>query len=279
MFDLNQLRQFVAVAESENISKAADRLNITQPALSRSLQNLESELGFALFERTKNRIHLSEMGKLTLPLAQELLDEAERMQSELSRQYWKNRSISVGSIAPSPALMKLRSAVKELYPEMRWTEEITDGESIVRGLHENTYQLGIFPCKVDDEALVQSPFLTEQLYAILPSKHPLAERRNGIYLEDIDGEDIIPFPLKGYWNDLLEEHLPNSEKYYQTSIKGFDAIVRASTIISFTSDAMLRQMDHHVNIPILDDDARIEYHIACTRNNLSLLGSLKGKIF
>ena len=63
MFELYQLRQFLAVVEHETVSKEADALNMTQPALSRSLQNLEYELQLPLFDRGKNKITLNDSGR------------------------------------------------------------------------------------------------------------------------------------------------------------------------------------------------------------------------
>ncbi|HXV24339.1 MAG TPA: LysR family transcriptional regulator [Alphaproteobacteria bacterium] len=75
--DLRHLRYFVAVAESGTVSKAADKVRISQPALSRQIHDLESELGVALFERAGRRLHLTGAGEDLLAHGRKVLNEAE----------------------------------------------------------------------------------------------------------------------------------------------------------------------------------------------------------
>jgi len=82
MLDLRLLSYFVAVAETENVGHAAARLGISQSPLSRQIIQLEAHLGFALFERSRQRIHLSPEGRLFLTEARALLAQAGRIEAE-----------------------------------------------------------------------------------------------------------------------------------------------------------------------------------------------------
>lgn len=79
--ELDQLWQFKILAESKTMTEAAERLHISQPALSFSLKKLEEELGVQLFEHRKNRIILNPAGKLALEHADAILDRAEEMKN------------------------------------------------------------------------------------------------------------------------------------------------------------------------------------------------------
>ncbi|WP_394827170.1 LysR family transcriptional regulator [Pendulispora albinea] len=74
---LQQIRYFVAVAEEENVGRAAERLRIAQPALSRQIRNLEAEFGTELFERTSRGMRLSSSGAVFLPHARAILSSVE----------------------------------------------------------------------------------------------------------------------------------------------------------------------------------------------------------
>src|SRR6185436_13535329 len=75
--ELRHLRYFVGVAEAENISRAALRLHVSQPALSRQIRDLEEELGFALLERSAKSVRLTEAGRVFLAEARAVLQRAE----------------------------------------------------------------------------------------------------------------------------------------------------------------------------------------------------------
>src|SRR3974377_542890 len=75
--ELRHLRYFVAAAEAENVSKAALRLHVSQPALSRQIRDLEGELGFPLFERSAKSVRLTEAGRSFLRAARAFLERGE----------------------------------------------------------------------------------------------------------------------------------------------------------------------------------------------------------
>ena len=75
--ELRHLRYFVAVAEMENVSRAALKLHVSQPTLSTQIRDLEDELGFTLFERTGKSVRLTEPGRVFLKEAREVLQHVD----------------------------------------------------------------------------------------------------------------------------------------------------------------------------------------------------------
>ena len=100
--ELTQLLQFKTIAECKTMTQAAEKLHISQPALSTGLKKLEEELGVQLFERKKNNITLNKAGKIAFTYACAILGQAEEMKNTF-RQYAKeNNLIKLGFCDPGP---------------------------------------------------------------------------------------------------------------------------------------------------------------------------------
>ena len=102
MIDLNQLQQFAAVAECGTLSSAAERLFGSQPALTRSMQKLENDLGVPLFDRARSRSSLNEHGRFFLDIVRRLLSVADSCWERVRAFDRSRRTIAVGSCAPAP---------------------------------------------------------------------------------------------------------------------------------------------------------------------------------
>ncbi|NJM38259.1 MAG: LysR family transcriptional regulator [Akkermansiaceae bacterium] len=99
--EFHQLRYFVAAAEELSVSKAAERTHVTQPALSRQIKLLEEEIGVRLFERIKQRIHLTEASKFFLEKARQILCDSEMTVQRTREEYGGARkTIRLGFLSP-----------------------------------------------------------------------------------------------------------------------------------------------------------------------------------
>jgi LysR family hydrogen peroxide-inducible transcriptional activator len=83
--DIHHIRYFLAVCETRNFTRAAEKCNVTQPALSRAIQQLEDEVGGLLFRRERNLTHITDLGSLLRPRFQQVLDELTGVRQEASR--------------------------------------------------------------------------------------------------------------------------------------------------------------------------------------------------
>src|SRR3712207_2550034 len=83
--DLHHIRYFLAVCETLNFTRAAERCNVTQPALSRAIQQLEDEIGGLLFRRERNLTHLTDLGALLKPRFQGIMDDVTKVREDARR--------------------------------------------------------------------------------------------------------------------------------------------------------------------------------------------------
>ena len=131
--ELEQMRQIDAIARTGTMSAAADELHISQPALSRSIQRLEAELGCALFDRVGRRVELNEIGRVAVDWARELLRDERLMREEIATVVQRARALRVASVAPAP-LWRLTGLMVERFPSETLTSELVDERAVMRGI-------------------------------------------------------------------------------------------------------------------------------------------------
>jgi DNA-binding transcriptional LysR family regulator len=179
MFDLSQLRCFVAVAEELHFGRAAARLNMTQPPLSRQIQVLEHIIDAPLLERTSRSVKLTPAGRSFLPEARRILKLAETA-SQVARRIalGKSGSLKIGYTAAASYgfLPDLISACRARLPEVDFSlKEMVSGEQL-EALGSGQIDAGLLRPPIARPELATRRVLAEPLLAAIPKKHPLAAR-------------------------------------------------------------------------------------------------------
>ena len=176
--ELRLLRYFLAVANEENISRAARTLHITQPTLSRQLHELEAELGVQLFERGSRRITLTPQGLLFRRRAREIIELADKARHELScgcDEIKGTVSIGAGELQSVSRLGDCMREFRQLHPQVSF-ELITDTADQIRTmLDQGMLDLGLMVEPLPSQNYEMIRFLeTESYEAVMPADHPLA---------------------------------------------------------------------------------------------------------
>lgn len=206
--EIRHLRYFVAVAEELHFGRAAQRLHIQQPPLSRQVQILEAELGFALFERSRRRVALTPAGVAFLRGARQVFGALDAAVQDATRaNQGKSGRLAVGypsSLAYS-GLTELLRAFRTRYPAVELVlRELPPAEQI-EGLKAGNLDVGFVRTSVDDAALVAELVRRESLMAVLPDDHALAARR-AIPLSALAQEPFVLFPRArgpAYFDQLM----------------------------------------------------------------------------
>jgi len=177
--DLRQLRYFVEIVERASLTRAAERLNIAQPALSIHLKNMEAELGTALLVRSRNGLTVTEAGQILLAHARRVLSEQENVLDEIrnlgSEPTGQVRIGVPGTIGPL-ITVPLIEAAQRLYPKIRVT--VSEGMSgfVINWLSEGQIDLAIVYTEPNEKLLRSEVILNEEVFAIsqpgkLPGEH------------------------------------------------------------------------------------------------------------
>lgn len=277
MFELNQLEQLVTIAKEGTISKAADILLISQPALTRSIQRLEDELGLKLFDRKKNKIILNDNGKLAVEYAKKVLDEAKKMTDNLQAFDRSHHTISIGSCAPAP-IWGLSYILKKLYPEMKITDDIYNhDEELLEGLQNNQYSIIILNHSVDHNQLICEKLFEENLYLSVPPAHPLALLRS-ISFEDLNGESVLLLSRIGFWNEVCLQNIPDSHLLIQDDESVFNELTKASALPNFRTDITIQRnegKENRVYIPFTDEQAHAQYYYVYKKKDKKLFADIQ----
>jgi DNA-binding transcriptional LysR family regulator len=196
---LVQLRHLIALADTGSFSRAAERVNLTQPALSRSIQSLEEELGAALFDRIGRRAELTPMGREILDRARLLVLDAQDLQ-ERARATAKGRTgrLRVGMGSGPAALLATPLLLQVAATRPQWRVEVARGatELLAQRLRARTLDALVVDLRslpVADDLHVE---LTRELrgaFMVRPG-HPLARRRV-LHFEDVRAYPLAGIPL------------------------------------------------------------------------------------
>jgi DNA-binding transcriptional LysR family regulator len=200
--ELRHLRYFVAVAEAENVTRAAAKLRIAQPAVSRQIRDLEEELGLALLERNAKSVRLTEAGRVFLEEARAVLARAQDAVRAVRAVAGGTRGELHVGYAPSLTVQILPRALRRFQadlPGVRISLHDLSTEEMLAGLRENRLEVALMVAPSGKELrglkfheLARYPFCV----AVAP-KHALARRRS-VALDKVAAEPLIAYSRSDY---------------------------------------------------------------------------------
>jgi LysR family transcriptional regulator, benzoate and cis,cis-muconate-responsive activator of ben and cat genes len=209
--ELRHLRYFVAVAEAENVSRAALKLHLSQPALSRQVRDLEAELGFLLLERTAKSVRLTDAGRLFLGEARDILKRSDAAVAKARAVATHGRGELQVGYAPTPSVRILPPtlrAFQALLPNVRVRLHDLSSEEMVAGLASGKLDLAILvrPARAILRELRFEELARDLICLAVAPKHPLARHR-GVTRVEVAREPLIAFSRKDYpdYHQLLDD--------------------------------------------------------------------------
>lgn len=180
-----QLQFFKRVAELENISKAAEEFYIAQPALSKMIKDIESELGYPLFERNSKKISLNYNGEILYKHILRLQYEILQMENELlEANAKKSATVHVSIRVASKLLPNILNTFYQKHPEINL--KIYQNNQATKSVPDYDVIIDSREVKSSNFLPTETLLLEERLLLALPSKHPLAEKKS-IKLSDLTG--------------------------------------------------------------------------------------------
>lgn len=262
--ELRHLRYFVAVVEEQSFTKAAEKLFIAQPPLSRQIQNLEGELGIQLFERGSRPLTTTPAGHFFYQHAVKLLANAEEIKAMTKRIGSFERKLNIGFVGSLlyGLLPRVIYLFRQQQPHLK-IELIEQGTSEqLQSLKEGKIDVGFGRLRISDPEVRRVLLCEERLVIAVHSSHPLAQSE-GVYLSDIVDEPMFFYPNTPQPNFstqlqaiFSEHHLEPSKVKEVREIQlalGLVAAGEGLCIIPASADTI--RFPHLHYIPILDQTA------------------------
>lgn len=233
--ELRHLRYFLSVAEASSFSRAAEAMNVSQPALSQQIRQLEDELRAPLFDRLGKSVRLTPAGEILSRTARQVLRQVAEGESAIRELDALARgSLAVGAMQTinSYLVPAVVSRFRSRYPHVSVRVDELPADGIEAGLLDGTLDVGLGFVPARDPAMQVEKLFDEELVLVVAATHRLARRR-ALALRDLGGEPLILLPDTHCTRRLIDHSFDRvrtspSVAVEMDSIEGILATVRSS---------------------------------------------------
>ncbi|MBB6632664.1 LysR family transcriptional regulator [Cohnella thailandensis] len=229
---LEDMKLFATVVEHTSLNRAAERLNVTQPALSRRIARMERELGVDLFRRIGKRLELTPAGQITYEYAVELRHSYSDYLQKLNA--YRSVDTTLATIGASlttlqTTLPELITAMTEKHPNIEIKAITGKSHEIATLVKEGKVDFGIVASSVEDDPSITSiPLFDDTLMLVLPKTHFYSIERTPFALENLNGLPMILFSPGTWYRTMTDELLRRYglKPDVRMEIDSFEAIIR-----------------------------------------------------
>ena len=274
--DLTLMRSFLAVADCGAITEAADRIGVTQPALSRRIQQFEDQLGVALLARGRKGVVLTEVGRLVKIECQIIVARYDRMREMVtSQKRLEGGTVRMGggATAVSFILPEAIAAFQVAHPRVRFQMREAGSSEIAADVVSGQLELGVVTLPVVDRDLAVTPLTTDRIVLVARRDHPLAGQRR-VRVQDLSDYGFVAFEAGSALRQIIDGKLREAgvEINVVMELRSIPAILRmVSTTgsLAFVSQLGMEQAGDVVELPL--PGLRVERRLAIVTRRSSVM--------
>lgn len=264
--DITQLQYFKVIAETGSLTKAAETLHVSQPAMSAMLKKFEEELNVELFDRSPNRIFLNQTGKIALVHINHILQNVEQMKTDLLNAAQQNLTLRIAFCDPGVRWFTVPRFTVAC-PEIQIKDELYEGTEAAKLLSDRVYDLIVTPEKVQSHGIESQPFLPDQVFLSVPVESKLAGLES-VSLRDIPAQPLLYPQIGGHFlaqietiitqNGLPITLVKNEYNITQHLIRTTNFLATISTL----SRDLRNDGTHRTLIPLSDPELHVMYYVS-----------------
>lgn len=191
--DIRELKYFIEIVKKKNFTLAAKNLHISQPALSKTMKNLESELEVQLLDRSDKEIKLTEIGQLFFVQAEAVLNAFDSLKASLYDQSKLNKGEVIVGLPPvigSSIFVKVLTTFKESFPDIKLHIIENGAKMVEHNLYNGKIDLGVVIAPVDENQFDYIPIMEDESVLVVHHHHPLAQRE-AVSIADLKEEEFL----------------------------------------------------------------------------------------
>lgn len=277
MLDSYLLEYFMAVVEEGTTLKASEKLNVSQPSITKALQKLELDLGIPLFDRSPNKIVLNENGRIIAEYVKDALSLDRLIKEKAKELKRKALTVHIVMTAPGPTFK---------YPDFFFLDKENNPQSVeikkerecINEIISGIADVAFINTKIQIDGIYTEKIMDEKLYVYLPKNHFLSMKTEGVTFEDLDGQSFLIAKDLGPWDEIVEKNLKKS-RFFRQNQDALNDLVNASSIPCFATNITLkyREDPNRVAIPIKDKDTTISFYAICKNEKIDILRKIQNR--
>lgn len=239
MATIHSLRIFLEVYRTHSVTEAARNLFITQPAVTRAVQDLEKEYSIRLFERYHRRLIPTAVAERLYTHSTQIVASMDAMEEMLKQEHYQSKirigtSITIGTLL----MPEIAQRFARLYPDTRLEITVSNSSILQADLLDNTLDTALIEDSIHETDLHAVPFYHDEMVLILPKEHPLARKKT------ITLREITDYPM------LLREK-GSAGREYVDALFAKENLVLSPLWQSVSTQALVNAVDAGIGIAIL----------------------------
>jgi len=273
--DINNLKAFIEVADKKSFSRSAETLKLTQPAVSKRIAALESELSAKLFDRVGRSVHLTEAGRVLLPSARQISAELSRIEDvicNLGKETTGNLRIGTTEHVAIHHLPSILKTFRRQYPAVTLELQFANTENTLRAMNEGEHELALCTMASTDKIssthkLRAVDVWEDELHVITAGDHPLT-KESSVNAELLSKCPSIVTPTSTTIRKLVEDALFHHDQRLQVTIEANDfETIRSMTAIGLGWSCLPKDLVDDSVVAIATEDLDLRYRTVLVSHN------------